>query len=223
MPLKKLMHTQHLASYRTSILIEPGKLLVLLLMVLILGACSSSPPRNPNNSCDIFEQKGGWYKDARKSYKKWGVPIHVQLAIIYQESRFKNNAKPPRTKLLWIIPWKRPSSAYGYGQVLDGTWNRYRKATGHHWADRDDFDDIVDFIGWYGATSARTLGISKKDSYKQYLAYHEGQIGYKKKSYRNKPWLLKIARRVEQRANNYQAQLSQCEDELDKGWFFGLF
>jgi len=194
-----------------------------LLATLILSACSNSPPRNPGNSCEIFEQKGGWYKDALKSYKEWSVPIHVQLAIIYQESRFEDSAKPPRTKLLWVIPWKRPSSAYGYGQVLDGTWDRYRESTGHRWADRDDFDDVVDFIGWYGDTSARVLKISKSDTYKQYLAYHEGQVGYKKKSYNKKPWLIKVARKVEKRANRYKAQLSKCEDELDKGWFSWLF
>ena len=190
---------------------------------LILTACLNSPPQNMGNSCEIFEQKGGWYKDAHKSYKKWGVPIHVQLAIIYQESRFENSAKPPRTKILWVIPWKRPSSAYGYGQVLDGTWSRYRKSTGRRWADRDDFDDVCDFIGWYGDTSARVLGISKSDAYKQYLAYHEGQAGYKKKTYRNKAWLLKVARRVKKRANRYKIQLSKCEGELNKGWFSWLF
>ena len=199
------------------------KIATVLLTALILGACSNSPPRNPGNSCEIFEQKGGWYKDARKSYKEWGVPIHVQLAIIFQESRFENSAKPPRTKLLWVIPWKRPSSAYGFGQVLDGTWDRYRESTGHRWADRDDFDDVVDFIGWYGDTSARVLGISKDDAYKQYLAYHEGQAGYKKKTYNKKPWLIKVARKVEKRANRYKAQLSKCEDDLDKGWFSWLF
>jgi len=187
-------------------------------VAFILSACSNSPPRNPGNSCEIFEQKGGWYKAANKSYKKWGVPIHVQLAIIYQESLFENSAKPPRTKLLWIIPWKRPSSAYGYGQVLDGTWDRYRKSTGHRGADRDDFNDVVDFIGWYGATSTRKLGISKSDAYKQYLAYHEGQVGYKKKSHLKKKWLIKVAQTVEKRANRYKAQLSQCEGDLDKGW-----
>jgi hypothetical protein len=158
-----------------------------------------------------------------KSYRQWGVPIHVQLAIIYQESAFKDDAKPPRTKLLWVIPWKRQSSAYGYGQVLDGTWDKYRKSTGHRWADRDDFDDVVDFIGWYGATSTRELGISKSDAYSQYLAYHEGQVGYKKKSYRKKRWLQKVAHRVEKRAARYKLQLVGCEDELGKGWFSWLF
>jgi hypothetical protein len=184
----------------------------------LFTACSSAPPQNLNNSCEIFEEKDGWYEDAYDSYEKWGVPVHVQLAIIYQESRFVHDAKPPRTRLLWVIPWTRPSSAYGYGQILDSTWNKYRKSTGNRWADRDDFEDVVDFIGWYCALSHRTLGISKWDAYNQYLAYHEGQGGFKRQSYRKKGWLMRVARKVEARAKSYSTQLKTCEDSLDKGW-----
>lgn len=184
----------------------------------LLVACSSDPPRNLTNSCDIFEEKDGWYQDANDSYKKWGVPVHVQLAIIYQESRFVHDAKPPRGKLLWVIPWKRLSSAYGYGQIKDSTWDWYLKSTGRRWADRDDFDDVSDFIGWYGDVSHRKLGLAKNDAYRQYLAYHEGHGGYKRKSYNNKAWLIKVARKVEARAADYQRQLNNCADNLDDGW-----
>jgi hypothetical protein len=144
----------------------------------------------------------------------------VQLAVIYQESRFVQDAKPPRQKLLWVIPWTRPSSAYGYGQIKDSTWEWYLKSTGRRWADRDDFDDVVDFIGWYGDMSHRKLGISKADAYSQYLAYHEGHGGFKRQSYKNKKWLLRVASKVQARATNYAAQLKQCEDSLGKGWWF---
>ena len=183
-------------------------------------SCSYSPPENMANSCDIFEEKDDWYPAARDSYKKWGVPIQVQLAIIYQESRFVHDAKPPRRKLLWVIPWTRLSSAYGYGQIKDSTWEWYLESTGRHFADRDDFDDVVDFIGWYGNMSHRVLGISKSDAYSQYLAYHEGQGGFKRGSYKNKKWLIKVARQVDARARRYGAQLKRCEDSLDKGWWF---
>ena len=102
-------------------------------------SCSNNPPENISNSCDIFNEKGGWYSDAVDSYEKWGVPVHVQLAIIYQDSRFVHDAKPPRKKLLWVIPWTRLSSAYGYGQIKDSTWDWYLQSTGNRWADRDDF------------------------------------------------------------------------------------
>jgi len=191
--------------------------------LLLAGAavlsCANSPPENIRNSCDIFNEKDGWYSDAHDSYEKWGVPVHVQLAIIYQESRFVHDAKPPRKKLLWVIPWTRMSSAYGYGQIKDSTWDWYLKSTGNRWADRDEFEDVVDFIGWYGSVSHRKLGISKWDAYNQYLAYHEGHGGFKRKTYKKKAWLMKVARKVDNRAKSYHTQLSKCEDSLDKGWW----
>ena len=192
----------------------------LLIFGVLVISCSTAPPEDLGNSCSIFEEKDSWYSAARDSYKKWGVPIHVQLAIIYQESRFVHDAKPPRQKLLWVIPWTRPSSAYGYGQIKDSTWEWYLKSTGRRWADRDDFDDVADFIGWYGDMSHRKLGISKSDAYSQYLAYHEGHGGFKRKTYKNKKWLIKVAWQVDARARRYSTQLKQCEDSLDKGWWF---
>ena len=191
-----------------------------LIFGVLVISCSSAPPEDPGNSCSIFEEKDSWYSAARDSYRKWGVPIHVQLAIIYQESRFVHDAKPPRQKLLWVIPWTRPSSAYGYGQIKDSTWEWYLKSTGRRWADRDDFDDVADFIGWYGDMSHRKLGISKSDAYSQYLAYHEGHGGFKRKTYKNKKWLTRVASKVAARAKRYSTQLKQCEDSLDKGWWF---
>ena len=195
---------------------------MLALTVGIVVSCATTPPKNLSDSCAIFAEKSDWYSAAYESYEKWGVPVHVQLAIIYQESRFVHDAKPPRRKLLWVIPWTRPTSAYGYGQIKDGTWDWYLDSTGRSWADRDDFDDVVDFIGWYGNYSYKTLGISRWDAYNQYLAYHEGHGGWKRKSYKKKPWLMKVARKVDARAKNYHTQLQRCEDELDKGgwWFF---
>lgn len=195
-----------------------AKLVLALVAATLTLSCSNSPPKNIKNSCAIFDEKDDWYASAHDSYEKWGVPVHVQLAIIYQESRFVHDAKPPRRKLLWVIPWTRPSSAYGYGQIKDSTWDWYRDSTGNRWADRDDFDDVVDFIGWYGSVSHRKLGISKWDAYNQYLAYHEGHGGYKRKTFRSKDWLIKVARKVDQRAKDYSAQLKQCEDSLAKGW-----
>ena len=116
------------------------------------------------------------------------------------------------------VAWGRVSSAYGYAQAKDGTWDWYREKTGNRFADRDDFADAVDFIAWYCSMSNKMLGISKWDAYSQYLAYHEGQGGYKRKSYKQKPWLLKVARQVDSRAKNYHTQLARCEDDLDSGW-----
>ena len=193
---------------------------ILLISTVLLAACSSAPPNNIKDSCEIFREKDDWYDDSKDSYERWGVPIHVQLAIIHQESRFKYDAKTEMEYFLWIIPTGRKSSAYGYAQVKDETWDWYIKSTGNRGADRDDFDDAVDFIGWYGKRSYDTLKISKWDAYNQYLAYHEGHGGYKRKTYNQKPWLIKVAKKVDKLAKNYHTQLSRCEEELNSGWWF---
>jgi hypothetical protein len=194
--------------------------LLIIISAAVLASCSNAPPRNINDSCEIFREKDDWYDDAKDSYQRWGVPIHVQLAIIHQESRFKHDAETEMQYFLWIIPVGRKSSAYGYAQVKDETWDWYIKSTNNRGADRDDFDDAVDFIGWYGKKSYDTLKISKWDAKNQYLAYHEGHGGYKRKTYNSKPWLIKVAAKVDQNAMKYAAQLKTCEDELNSGWWF---
>ncbi len=190
------------------------------LSAMFVTGCGSTPPTNVEDICEIFEEKPRWYRDALKSEERWGTPIHVQLAIIRQESTFRFNARPPRQKLLGFIPWTRPSDAYGYAQALNSTWDWYRRDTGQRGADRDDFGDAIDFVGWYTHQSQTMAGISKWDPYNQYLAYHEGQTGWLNKSYRYKGDLKKIARSVDHRAREWGAQLDRCEDDLDDGWWF---
>ena len=196
------------------------KVLLIAFSVILLAACSSAPPKNISNSCEIFREKGGWYDAAKDSFERWGVPIQVQLAIIHQESSFTHDAETEMEYFLWIIPIGRQSSAFGYAQVQDDTWEWYMKSTRNYGADRDDFDDAVDFIGWYVNQTHNKLKISKWDVKNQYLAYHEGHGGYKRKSYNSKPWLIKVANKVDKRAREYGAQLKACEDELNSGWWF---
>lgn len=187
-------------------------------VTLILASCVTTPPASPDNLCRIFKEKGDWYKAAKRSEKKWGVPMQIQMAIIHQESGFRGRAKPPRKRFLGLIPTVRPSSAFGYAQVKDGTWDWYRDKSGNGFASRANFADAIDFVGWYGEQSQKMVGISKWDAKNQYLAYHEGHGGYRKKSYRKKAWLVKVADKVKRRADNYGAQLKGCRDELDSGW-----
>ncbi|OIO66261.1 MAG: hypothetical protein CO186_09525 [Zetaproteobacteria bacterium CG_4_9_14_3_um_filter_49_83] len=187
-----------------------------LLIVMLAVGCAKQPPGNLDDGCAIFKEKSGWYDDANDSFKKWGVPIHVQLAIIHQESHFQAKAKAPKDYLLWVIPWGRKSSAFGYAQVKDDTWDWYIDKTGNWGADRDDFGDVTDFIGWYGNYTYRTLGVSKWDAYNQYLAYHEGHGGYKRKTYLKKSWLVQVARKVKARSARYQAQIARCKSDLEK-------
>lgn len=187
----------------------------------MLIGCATSPPKRQGNLCDIFREKPSWYEDALDMQKQWGTPIQIAMAIIKQESSFQHDAKPPRNYVLGFIPWGRVSSAYGYAQAQDPAWEDFESATGT-WGSRSDFDDALMFVGWYTYETRRQLGISLWDTYHQYLAYHEGRGGYKRGTYRAKPTLLRVARKVEQQAKDYGWQLKQCRQELEdnRSWFF---
>lgn len=186
------------------------KLLFFLVPLILLCSCMSRPPRDIHNICNIFKQYPKWYADAKDVEQRWKVPVPVQMAIIYQESKFDASARPPRKKLLWVIPWARPTSAYGYTQALYSTWNEYKKNGGWIWSSRDDFGDGVDFIGWYANQAALRAGINRWDAYSLYLAYHEGIGGYQRKTYLKKSWLIKVARRVKAKSQLYAMQLNTC-------------
>ena len=196
--------------------------LVSILFIFVI-ACTSNQQINTADSCIIFDQKKNWYKATKKSYEKWETPIALQLAIINQESSFNQFAKPERKKFLGIFPGSRPSTAFGYAQVTNPTWEWYKTKTGNNNASRANFSDVTDFIGWYTTQSKNIIGISKKDFYNQYLAYHEGQGGWKKKSYLEKKWLIDVAKNVERKAKMYNNQLKDCENSLNRKGFFGIF
>jgi len=183
---------------------------ILLLLVASCGVARYSPPRNLDNACSILAQRPAFDRAFQAVKRKWGVPIHVQMAIIHQESRFKADARTPMKYILGVIPIGRQSSAFGYSQALDGTWKEYRQATGRFGARRDDIYDAADFIGWYLAASNRELGISLSDTRNQYLAYHEGRTGYKRRSFNSKRWLLDVSVKVRARGTTYERQLRSC-------------
>jgi hypothetical protein len=197
--------------------------LLLLCCVVAISGCTTSQPKDVNDICAMFKEKDDWYDDAADASDEWGSPIPVMMAIMYQESRFQAKAKPPRKKILGFIPGPRPSSAYGYSQAKKSTWKDYKRSAGRYGSDRDDFADAVDFVGWYNYQSYKRSGISRKDTYRLYLAYHEGHGGYNRGTYRKKKWLMDVARKVERKASTYQQQLAGCEKDLKRGWFFGWF
>ena len=191
---------------------------------LSINACTVSPPQNSSNICEIFFEKRDWFDAAEDMRDKWGVPIHVPMSMMYQESSFKAKARPPKDYILFgLIPWGHVSTAYGYSQAKTPTWDDYVRETGNSWADRTDFDDAIDFMGWCISKTHKINGISKWDAEKQYLNYHEGWGGYKRGSYRKKGWLMKVSKTVHSRALTYASQLKGCEEELSKGWFWRLF
>ncbi|MCE2571406.1 hypothetical protein [Motilimonas eburnea] len=198
------------------------KIFLLLTLAVITSGCSTSPPRNPENICDIFQEKRSWYTAAKDMEEKWGTPIHVPMAMMYQESSFKHDAAPPMEYFLFI-PIGRASSAYGYSQAKTLTWQDYTRETGNSWASRENFADAIDFMGWFTSKTHKINGVSKWDAYRQYLNYHEGWGGYKKGSYNKKAWLVKVAKKVDSRSKRYASQLKQCQEDLDSSWFWRTF
>lgn len=187
---------------------------ILFLMILfILTGCASTlpPPRNTENVGAIFNEYPHWYNAAKKTERQWGVPVSVQMAIIYYESSFKGDARPARKHLLGMIPWKHISTAYGYAQALDGTWEDYLAQRGSFFAARNKFESATDFIGWYSNQARHTLGIPAQDSYHLYLAYHEGLRGFERRTYLKKPWLMRVAKKVASKSDLFQNQLACYE------------
>ena len=100
------------------------------LFFLFFVLSCSSVPKNTVNACAIFNEKYLWYKFAKATERKWGAPIELQMAIIRKESGYDWLARPERTKLFKVIPWKRKSSSLGYSQAIENTWETYKKALG---------------------------------------------------------------------------------------------
>jgi len=190
-----------------------NKKLLFILLFFLISACSSIP-KNTADGCSIFSERYLWYKYSKKVEKKWGTPIYIQLAFIKMESDFDWLAKPPRQKIFKIIPFKRPSSSLGYSQAVKGTWEQYKKETNNKLATRVRFKDSVNFIGWYTNKTEKLLKISKKDAFRQYIAYHEGWGNYK--NYKKKQKVILLAKRVQQQADKYRMQLKKCQKKLNR-------
>jgi hypothetical protein len=188
-----------------------------LILLMVLASCGSpefSAPRNLDNACAILSERPNYARALRATERRWGVPVAVQMATIYQESKFIGNARTPFQYTLGVIPMGRQSSAYGYSQALDATWREYQVDQRRMSARRDRFDDATDFMGWYMNRSRDRNGIALTDARNQYLAYHEGHTGFSRASYNAKSWLVRIAGTVQDRAVMYDAQLLSCPNRL---------
>lgn len=183
------------------------------LLLLLLASCGGgnfSAPRDLDDACSIVRQRPSYLSAMKDTQRRWGVPVAVQMATIHQESKFIGNARTPFRYALGVIPMGRQSSAYGYSQALDDTWDEYRKEARNFGAKRDQIDDAADFMGWYMHNSFTRLGIPLGDARNQYLAYHEGRTGFVNGSYNEKAWLVEVADKVQTRAALYDAQLRSC-------------
>ena len=193
------------------------RILLLASVLFATAGCAvlgPAPPSNQDNLCEIFRKEPRWYDYALESEREWGTPIATQMAFIQQESSFRGRVRPPRERLLGIIPWRRPSSAYGYAQAQDPVWGEYRDEAGSLFARRTHMKHATDFVGWYNARTQRMTGVSLGNPEHLYLAYHEGQGGYSRGTWRSKPGVQQSARRVAERAARYESQLASCESEF---------
>jgi len=192
-----------------------NKNLICFIIFFFIASCSSVP-KYPQNACKIFGEKYFWYKHTKKSSETYGVPTYVILAFINKESGFNRFAKPKRSKLFKIIPYKRPSSSFGYSQAVKKTWELYKTETDNPLALRTRFKDSVMFIGWYISKTKKINKIPVSDSYRQYLNYYLGWGNYAKKAYKTDKKSIIFAKSVEKQSKIYKSQLSECQKSLDK-------
>lgn len=189
--------------------------LIYFIVFFFLASCSSVP-KYPANACKIFSQKYLWYKHTKKSSKTYGAPVHIILAFINKESGFNRWAKPKRTKLFKVVPYKRLSSSLGYSQAIKKTWELYKTETDNPLALRTRFKDSVMFIGWYINKTNKMNQIPLDDSYRQYLNYYLGWGNYAKKTYKTDKKAILFAKDVEKQSKIYKNQLRECQKSLDK-------
>ncbi len=207
------------------------QLMAPLLAMLVLNGCSAPQkassvgygkhvqitPSNPlrrgahENLCEIFRDNPVWYRDALQSQRRWGTPVAVKFAFIYQESRFVANASPKSSTTIFS---NKNTSAFGYAQALDGTWGDYVRSTGNTQAHRSNMHDALDFIGWYNNNANKRIGLQGNQVRELYLAYHEGITGYSMGTHANKTWLQTVADQVQERAIRYDQQLRSCNNEI---------
>ena len=192
-----------------------NKSLTYFIVFFVLTSCSSVP-KYPQNACKIFGQNYLWYKSAKKSSEKYGAPVHIILAFINKESGFNRWAKPKRKKLFKIVPYKRPSSSFGYSQAVNKTWELYKNETNNPMALRARFKDSVMFIGWYIKKTNKINKIPLNDSYRQYLNYYLGWGAYAKKSYKTDTKSIIFAKSGEKQSKIYKKQLLECQKSLDR-------
>ncbi|MFK7838432.1 MAG: lytic transglycosylase [Sulfitobacter sp.] len=184
--------------------------MIIVLLVASCGGGQTSAPRNLDNACAILKERPQYLKAFRKVERKWGVPMHVMMATIHQESKFIADARTPFRYRLGVIPMGRQSSAFGYSQALDGTWEEYLDDQNRGRARRDRISDATDFMGWYFNQTRARNNVPLSDARNQYLAYHEGHTGFARGSYNRKAWLVGVAAKVDARSAMYRDQINSC-------------
>ena len=169
-------------------------------LVLALAACApaqkeaAAPPAN--ETCALIASHKGWEKALAASVGRWGVPPHVQLAVMRQESNFELPKRPS----------VQPLTPHGYAQADARTWAAYRRAADRPNAKRQDFADSADFIGWYFHETRERADLPFSRVADHYLAYSRGAYAKGKPSQAAR----RNAARVAAYARSYEKDLAAC-------------
>ena len=192
----------------------PSRVIGLVFVVsspFLLSACiASGQPSNTADACKIFQEQRGWYRAALASEKRWNIGVPILMSVIKKESSFKSNARPPRKRGFLGLPGRRPSTALGFAQAKNETWGDYIRATKNKGANRTNFRDAIDFVGWYLNNAARVNRISRNSAHNLYIAYHEGLTGYRLGRWRGSSFVVGAAAKVDQQAKLYAQQMQNC-------------
>ena len=84
------------------------KISLIIMASLFLTACSglrTDPPHNLDNACSIKKERKSWYRSMVRAERRWGVPVPVMMASIYQESKFTGTAKRHTNGNLKLFLW----------------------------------------------------------------------------------------------------------------------
>ena len=174
----------------------PLRAMIIVLLLASCGGSSTTPPRDLDNACAILKQRPDYHKAFKATERKWGIPIHVQMATIHQESKFVAMRARPSAMCWASSQWAaNPVRLAMARRWMPRGMNTASRSARH--AKRDKIKDATDFMGWYMNTSRDRNGIALHDARNQYLAYHEGHTGFRKASYNSKPWLVAVAGKVE--------------------------
>ncbi len=186
-----------------------------MLFVLLTLSAGCTPDRlKVDDLCAIYQVRPEWRGVLDKVESDWGISQELVMSVIRYESNFEGDARAPRKRYLFgLIPGERLSSAYGYSQALEPTWEEYQQRTGKTDTKRNHFEDAADFVGWYLSRAHRSLQIPRNDGYHLYLVYHQGHTGFLRGDYERKERLKAVARKVERSRLEYRQQLTQCQPD----------
>ena len=189
-------------------------LVAVLLLALAAAGCTPSVPDRQQDLCAVFHQHPDWFDYAREAEDTWDVPIHILMAFVHHESRLSERcAAAPQVRSLGhpmgprlVRQGVRPGAGPGLGGLHERARFLLAQPLGH--GRRPRLHRLVQ------PRDVARAG-DRQDRRAQPLSrLSRGPHGYRRGSYKAKPALQRIARRVAETASSYEAQLERCESDF---------